>query len=241
MSAADAQHVVVAPLDAELRPFLREIAGRRERALPDGAIFRGRWAERDVVAAVIGDGAGRAARGLEELITRYRPRRLLLIGVAGGLSPELSVAELVRASRVVEMPPQGEPSGWSVPGGGDGTIVAGDRILASSEEKAALWHRLGEPSKAVVDLESAAFARLADHVGAVWTVVRAVTDPQGEDLPLDLVAASDDGGHVVRGRVVRQLLARPAALGQVQRLRRRLRLCAEALASAAQGWIEEAD
>ena len=74
---------------------------------------------------------------------------------------------------------------------------------------------------------------------AEWAIIRAVSDPQGADLPLDFAAASDSGGHVVGSRVARQLLVNPSAAGALNELRSRVALCAERLAAAALRWIEE--
>jgi hypothetical protein len=249
--------IVVAPLAAELRPFLAAIEGRRVHALPGGAVYGGRWRRRPLLAAVIGDGAGRAGRSLAALTAwleaafagrgtaaggappRRRVERILLVGVAGGLSPGLEVGDTVRAARVIEAAGEGAPRSWAAPGGGEGTIVSAARILGTSGDKRALWRRLGRPPRALVDLESAVFVRAARRAGLRWTVVRAVSDPQEVDLPLDFAAASDAEGHVRRARVVRQLAAGPAAAGELGELRRRVAACAASLAAAAQRWAEE--
>ena len=232
--------LVVAPLAAELRPFLRSIAARRREALPGGAVYSGRWKGRELLAAVIGDGAGLARRGLER-VAELEPRRLLLVGVAGGLSPELGVGDTVRAGRVIEMSGGTAAREWRSPGGGGATVIAGERILGAAAEKQALWQGLGSPTPAVVDLESAVFVRAALGCGVDWAVIRAVSDEAAEDLPLDFAAASDAEGHVLRARVVSQLAARPGALAAVRQLRQRLTACAERLEKKALGWVEEGD
>ena len=240
--------VVVAPLDEELEPFLRRIDAERAESLPHGRVYRGLWVGRRVVAAVVGDGAGRAARSLECLFERYPATMTLMIGIAGGLSPDLRQGDLVRASRLLDLSSGKDPVEWPVPGGDElpgadglpgveGLAVCVERILGLAEQKAALWRRLGEPRRAVIDLESATLVRLVEAVAADWAILRAVIDPQDEDLPLDFAAASDAEGHVERGRVLRQLVARPMAIGEVLELRRRVARCAEVLAVAACRWI----
>ncbi len=236
--------LVVAPLARELSPLVERIGGRRVGSLPHGSLYAGRWQGRDVSAAVLGDGHGRFNAGLEALMATGIPERVLLVGVAGGLSPELGVGEIVRAGRVVD-----GISGvdWSPPSPGDGTVVTAEWIVGPAAEKESLWKLQGEPSRAVVDLETSHFARwAAETMPAVgraldWTVLRAVSDPQGDDLPLDFAAASDAAGHVV-GRLVARLLAkRPGAVGGLAELHRRLGLCAERLAGAALEWVGEGD
>jgi hypothetical protein len=133
------------------------------------------------------------------------------------------------------------------------TAVSVGRIVGSRRDKEALWRRVGEPSPAVVDLESGAFARCWAGLTTVagspeadlpaadppeWAILRAVSDALSDDLPLDFAAASDEGGHVVAARLARQLAMRPEALGPLRELRRRVARCAERLADAAIGWVE---
>jgi adenosylhomocysteine nucleosidase len=91
----------------------------------------------------------------------------------------------------------------------------------------------GAPSPpAVVDLESAAFAAVADKAGVPWVVLRAVSDTADEALPPLLNRSRDDGGAVQRGRVVARLLGNPGALFPLLVLRQRVRACAETLSRA---------
>ena len=235
--SVEAECLVVAPLAEELRPLLRRLRAERIERLPFGALYRLTSGERHF-AAVIGDGAVTAERSLGHLISLAGPQRMLLLGIAGGLSPDLAVGEVVRAAEVLAGPPDAAPVAL-YPARGDGTVVSVDRVLTTASQKSELWRALGEPSRAVVDLESASFARTASEAGIDWAVLRAVSDLQTEDLPLDLAAASDETGHVSRARVLMQLLLRPAAWADVDRLRRRLGECAERLASEACRWLAE--
>ena len=229
--------LIVAPLAEELRPLLRRSGSARLGALPGGALYRVASPVGMALAAVVGDGAEGCRSNIEHLISRFHPRRMLMLGIAGGLSPDLEVGELVQASTVVEPAASGAVKEWHR-SKGVGTVVSVPHILTSGKQKAELWQRLGEPEKAVVDLESVVFARSAEKAGADWTVVRVVSDLQNEDLPLDLAAASDQSGHVVRARVLRQLLLRPGDWLGVNRLRKRLDRCADELASRGERWLE---
>ncbi len=248
----DGKVLVAAALSRELRPLVARLDGRREGSLPHGALHVGRCDGTEIVTAVLGDGAERCSEGLAALSAfGAAPRRALLIGVAGGLDPKLGVGDVVRVARVLEA--EGSRC-WDVEGAGgvsgEGVAVTASRIVGTRREKEALWGRLGRPRRAVVDLESALFAMWASAIGAGsgsssaeqsidWAVLRAVSDPQGEDLPLDFAAASDAGGHVVGARIASQLARRPSAVGALAELRRRVSLCADHLAGAALGWLRE--
>ncbi|HEX4510138.1 MAG TPA: hypothetical protein VH328_08670, partial [Burkholderiaceae bacterium] len=81
--------------------------------------------------------------------------------------------------------------------------------------------------------ETASYVEAAQRAGLPWTVLRAVSDTADQALPPLLNRARDDGGAVRRSSVVRGLFGDPGALPVLLSLRRRLKLCAEALARAA--------
>ena len=172
-------------------------------------------AGREVLAAVLGDGEGRSRRSLEALLERHRPGRALLIGVAGGLSPDLQIGDPgARGDRLGRSWRVGQSES-----GGDGRIVSAPRIVATRSEKAALWKENGEAPRSVVDLESAGFVSVLEGRDVAWAVCRAVSDTAEEELPNELVAASDDGGHISRFAVLRRLLANPGRLSTLMGLR----------------------
>jgi hypothetical protein len=74
-------------------------------------------------------------------------------------------------------------------------------------------------------------------------VLRAVSDARDDDLPFDVEAVSDQGGHVLGRRVARQLVTRPDWLPRrllaLRTLRRRVALCSDRLAEAAIDWLGE--
>src|SRR4030095_3330971 len=120
-----------------------------------------------VVVASTGDGPRRASRAAAALCARHRPSLVIGAGVAGALTPDLGVGDLVVAHRVLDA--EGEtpwPNGVLVvqaaakPGARQGTLVSVDRPLVSASEKLAWAARVG-PGPAAVDMESAAWARAA--------------------------------------------------------------------------------
>ena len=119
-------------------------------------------------------------------------------------------------------------------------IVSAPRIVAIRSEKAALWKETGEAPRSVVDLESAGFVSVLEGRGVAWGVCRAVSDTAEEELPNELVAASDEEGHISRFAVLRRLLAHPGRLSTMMSLGGRVEACAPLLAEAARAWLEEA-
>ena len=106
------------------------------------------------------------------------------------------------------------------------TVAEKQRLMALALAKAGQG---ASALSAVVDLESSAFAAVAERAGVPWTVLRAVCDRADEGVPALLNRSRDDGGSVRRGRVARGLLGNPSALPKLLALGRRVRECAEVL------------
>ncbi len=233
---------VIAALDEELEA----LAGRLESGSRDrrgGLLIRcGRLGGRPLSLAATGDGSEAAAAGLAELLAARDLVALLAVGVAGGLSPALGVGEVVVAERVFEgADPATERRAPAWPGRGAslagraraGAAVSVPAILCTAAEKAELWRRLGAPEAAVVDLESAAWARLAAARGLPWMVLRAVSDSAAEDLPLDFNRFRDERGRLRRRAVSLHAATRPRLIPALAGLRDRLHDCARRLADVA--------
>lgn len=231
--------VVVAALEEEIAPFVGRISGAVAHGSDELVTRRGELDGRPVLTAVIGDGAGPAERGLGRLLAANEPERLLLVGVAGGLSDDLAVGSLIQAGSVGRVPGEARwtAPGASIPGVPEGSVVTADRIASTAAAKRELWEAVGRPPRCVVDLESWGVVERTENRGVPWTVVRAVIDAAHEDLPLDFGTLSDAEGQIVRARVLWSLLRRPMAMKGVLELRSRVRTCASRLADVAQTWL----
>ncbi|HYL06031.1 MAG TPA: hypothetical protein VE075_08315, partial [Thermoanaerobaculia bacterium] len=175
---------IVSPLAAELAGVLAATSARRVARLGHGRtgwtpprprdprhwrqgwkVTCGRLAGEDVALMATGDGPLAAAAGLEALLAAVRPRRLLVLGVAGGLTPGLAEGTLIAARRVVDaggLPvPQDPDASWldaALRGGAvAGTAVSADHILAGPAARQAVLREAlaadeARPPAATVDL-----------------------------------------------------------------------------------------
>jgi nucleoside phosphorylase len=234
---------IVSPLTAELAGVARLTRGRRVlRVRGEGGswrVIRGRLGGEEVALAATGDGGPAAAAGLAALLAALRPRRLLVLGVAGGLSPGLAAGSLVAARRVLAddggaAPARDPDAAWLAQalrrGAMAGLAVSTGAILGGPDAKQAALRRVLRAEAAIqaalpavaADLESAAYARVAAAWPLPYLVVRAVLDPADEQLPLDFEACRDASGRVSNVRVLLRALARPRRLADLWRLRSRL-------------------
>ncbi len=102
----------------------------------------------------------------------------------------------------------------SAPGGP--VVSCPGRTLTSPEAKREWAARTGSD---LVDLESAAFARVAEENRWRWAIVRGVSDGPDTTLPADIDTWVDAIGRTRIGRVARAMLRGRVTLGQLMRLR----------------------
>ncbi len=138
----NAPTAIVAPLAAELAGVLAATRDRRRlrplRGRGGPRVTLGSLGGEEVALMATGDGPAAAAAGLEALLAALRPRRLLAVGVAGGLTPGLAEGTLVAARRIVagdgSAPPCQPDAAWLewalACGCVAGMAVSAERIVA---------------------------------------------------------------------------------------------------------------
>ena len=214
--------LVVMALRAEWRQLPRGVPSwSKARARAAGATPQ-------VVAERCGIGPVNAARAADVAIARWRPRAVLVAGIAGGLQPNLApgatvVLDAVRTagSRVQASP---EPAnaieaalrhagvdarrgeGWTVDGVAD----------------AAAKRRLGAGGALTVDSESGAVLERAQAHGLPATALRVVADPVERGVPRSVAALAWVDGAAWWPRLL-DLWRLPFEIGEVGQFRRDLR------------------
>lgn len=228
---------VVSALPEEISPLVRRLRARRRRRLGGYRIATGSLGEVSLIAMVSGDGAERARLGLEALLSRFDLQAVLVIGIAGGLSTDLEVGDVVVAQRVAngtgEVPSpdrQWHARALALEGVVDGSIYSHHEIAVDPVVKGRLWQETGSRSSQVVDLESASYARVAAAHEVPYVAFRAVSDSAQEALPLDFNRFRKVDGSSDRLRITRHIVRHPSIVPELLQLRERLRYCAEQLA-----------
>jgi adenosylhomocysteine nucleosidase len=237
---------VVAAMEEELDSLRQRLVEVESLTLLAGtSTVGGRLGSAEVWTMATGEGSVAAERGLSALMVDRELGALLVVGVAGALSPDLSVGDLVAARTVRdgarEFPapdPRLLQRALAVGGVVEGGVVSVERIVAEPPEKRSLWESLGERPFQVVDLESSTYARLAAERRVPFLVVRAVSDTASESLPLDFNDFRLADGRINRGKVARHLLFHPHLVGPLKGLRARLRECAGSMADVVEGILE---
>jgi len=242
---------IVAAMPEELAALRLRTTDAEPIRKNSGAAFEfvtARLAGLPVVLAVTGDGDRNAREGIAALLATVPVERLIAIGVAGALSPDLDAGALVVSERVSRA---GAADSLHADtslvdravrraGARPAVVVTTTRIIDTVPDKQRLLG-LADAGRmaAVVDLESAAYAGAAGEAGIPWIVLRAVSDTAHEALPGLLNRCRDDGGAVRRARVALALLRDPGALPVLLSLRQRVQHGAGVLARATEAILFE--
>jgi len=198
-----------------------------------------------VVLTHTGIGMKRAARGCHCLFAHQPVTHLLCIGIAGGLTPGLSPADLLLARDVMhsdgQMAPPPDPAWLQQALRVDelvaGTLVTHSRVAGTPKEKTALRELCRSDENACVDMETAAFASAAAKRRVPYLALRAVSDSANEPLPGILTQVVEPGGNVAPLTILRFVFTDPRGGVALVRLGFRFRRCTGRLAVAAERLI----
>ena len=218
-------------MKSEASALLRRVGGAsrvRDGAAP--AAVRGRIGDRPVQVAVCGVGeraARRAAERCVRLASRGACGRVIWLGIAGALSPDLEVGDLVVGRTVVvpQQPPLDLDAtlvGAAVTQGcRSGVLVTASGLVVTATSREALWRRTGSLPETAVDMETWGAARVLQRAGLPFAAVRAISDTAADRLPAWLERIPAPGGGSPLGPVVRGALMRPSALVPLAKIRLR--------------------
>jgi nucleoside phosphorylase len=236
--------LVTFAVDAEFAPWRKRHKFQRDR-VGNMTFYRDLIAgiETDVLLTGIGKKNASGALTFLMMQTTGKSREYdvcVSAGLAGALRKGHSIGEILAAPRVInekEVAERSNKSGISANGallqwaGECGATAAGpfltvDRLVATAAEK----ERLSEYAEAV-EMESSEVLLGACVWGIRGIAIRAISDLENEDVPLDLTSAVSDEGTVRKGKVLRQVSRRPNAIPGLIRLAWNSNRSARALAS----------
>lgn len=192
----------------------------------------------ETLATGVGEAAARQAT--RTLLASRRPSLIISWGTAGGLDPALKPGTLVVYSQVLDAI---DGQCFKTHAGISEGLVAALKPLrailaAGVSSPIAVTTRLDKETLhkthgcAVVDMESAAIARVAREAGIPFIAVRAVIDPARSNLPTSAMAGMSDPAHATRA-TLGVLARRPWELPALCRLAIWYRRSLHMLSSAA--------
>lgn len=225
---ADVGIVLALPIEAEpITELLREV---RTYSDPEGSkrsVIEGMLGDLVVVLIVAGAGRALAGKGTKRLIDGHRPRWIVSLGFGGALDPALKrndvfiAGEIVDAStpeappRVIECPladSPPKPKARFV----SGRLLTASKIIRTAAEKATLREQFAAD---VVDMETAAVAKVCADRGQRFLSIRAISDEAGTDLPPEVMTVMGPTGGFRLGATIGALIKRPGSVKDLWTLR----------------------
>jgi adenosylhomocysteine nucleosidase len=241
---------IVVAVQEELRAILKRMSPAVVDSVGGFRFYSGKIGGKRVVVVKSGMGAARAELATATHIQTYMPCALIIAGFCGGLIAE--PGELFIPARVLDDTRNGiggeaEPDQalLSKARAISGTkachyrqkLLTTPKILRTKAEKqlacrdARTFH--------AVDMETFGAAEAAIRATVPWIAIRAVTDGQMDNLPLDFSRFMDENGEVNRGNVVAAVLFRPWKIPAMIRLSARSSLAARNLAAFVERYVTE--
>ncbi len=243
LPASGGETVYLTAMKFEASALARRVEGAvRVRDGAGVAAVRGRIGDRPVQVVVCGVGERAARRAAERcvgLASQGACGRVVWIGIAGALSPDLEVGDLVvgRTAMAVDQPSvdldETLVEAAAARGCRSGALVTAPGLVVTASSREALWRCSGSLPGTAVDMESWVAARVLQRAGVPFAAVRAISDTAADRLPawLDRTSAADGGFSV--SPVVRGALMRPSALVPLARIRLRAARLGKRLAEVA--------
>ena len=194
--------LIVAALAEELATGLNLCTRREKQRRPGLSLWTGEYRGRTAQFLKLGIGPHRAAAELSAALATLKPNAVLNIGYAGALDPALELGDIVIGTRadLLSSESRGAPldrlgleGSWPLCAADEllgkalscglraraGIVLTSRWVMGAPEHKRILFDRFGA---AVVDMETAALARVAAAASVPLGCARAVSDRAQDDF-----------------------------------------------------------
>ena len=210
--------LIAAALEEELEAGLELCADREKIRMPGVSVWLARRNQKPLCFLRTGVGPKRSSERLDRALEAVRPSRILVIGYAGALDPELRLGDLIAVRRATALSLDERFPDWEHARAEDVFELDGAEMLAEWAQSIGIHARtgdvltssyvLGEPAHkrllrgrfgaSIVDMETAALARVSLAGKIPISSVRAVSDEVRDTF---LVPFSHDPSTGIRARV----------------------------------------
>ena len=226
---------IITAMPEEAQAILKNAEELQRSQQGDRSVFSCRIAGHDITLVEAGMGmlnAGWAATALAV----QSPDLIISAGFGGGVLPGLKVGDMVVAEQVLHWTGVGfervvtamyAPENVSLPV--RGCFITSDGILNKHDLQGLLP---GNTNRPVVEMESAAVARVAAEHNIPFMGIRAISDPWNEELGFSINDFCDDQLRIRPFKVLATILRRPRIIPQLIRLAGNSRVAAKSLSLA---------
>jgi adenosylhomocysteine nucleosidase len=220
---------VVVPMEPELRPFAKRVRLQREEV--DGRVVHsGTIGDVEIKATITTMGTTPAKASTEFVLDTLDVDHVVLIGIAGGLGPDVHIGDLLVPEVVIDYDTRREthptPLGQHVAAG---TLMTSGELILDPD----ILSRLADDGAAAIDMETSAVGAACEDRGVPWSVFRGISDHIRDSLIDSGVSnlAKPDGSADV-GAVVKFLVTKPWRIPTLAKLGRDMNTAAKAAAGA---------
>jgi adenosylhomocysteine nucleosidase len=217
----------LAPMPVEMRPLATWLSLSR----PQEGLRKGRLGDQDVVATTTGIGTALATRATERLLATVPVDHVIVVGVAGGVDPELGIGDIVVPEVVVRASTGAEYRPVSM-----GTLTPKGKLLTTEklQSGADILAQHRQQGVTAVDMETAAIAEVCQGKDVPWSVFRAISDTLADEIvDASILAMVKADGTPDAGATLRYVLRRPWRIPRLARLGRDSKLATSVAAAAA--------
>lgn len=229
-----AVHVAILfALKIEAGGFLDLLSGVVTERANGFVLHEGGLQGKRVQVVITGPGRAAAAQATQAVIDAYHPRWIVSSGLAGGLKPELGLADIVvvnsltdgRSGQRLQLDLQLAPG----PRLHLGRLVTVEGLVKTTSEKKALAEQFGAVA---VDLESFAVAQVCQLEKTRFLCIRAISDTVEDELPADLDRLMQQKSWPGKlGAVTGSVFRRPGSVKDLWRLRENALVAGDRLAA----------
>lgn len=177
-----------------------------------------------VITLIVGIGRENAERSVRKFLAQQAPSLVLSCGFAGGLNPDLKIGDVVFEIQNTNL----EFQNLLAAGARPVKFFCADRIATTVAEKKALREQTGADA---VEMESAAIHAVCAEKKLFCVTLRVISDPAGEDLPLDFNALAKPDKSLDFGKLVLAIAKSPGKIGKLMALQNRTSFAAKQLAA----------
>jgi nucleoside phosphorylase len=213
----------------ELRPLAKRVSLQRQQ-VGGRTVHVGRIGDVEIKATITTMGTTPAAATTAFVIDELDADHVALIGIAGGLGPDVQIGDLLVPERVVDYDSRQETHPVALPGHhAAGTLFTSGELILDP----AVLQGLADDGVAAIDMETSAVGATCEARGVPWSAFRGISDHIRDSLIDSGVGglAKPDGSADI-GALVRYLAPKPWRIRTLTKLARDMSLAANAAADA---------
>jgi len=234
---------LIAALEQEIRPFLRQVGKYEHGKLGPFHCFHFKFFDFNCLLVKSGMGIKRATDATQKLLVAVKPQFLVSFGVAGAVNNDLEIGDVIvgksacsfKGGTINHLQPLAQLSAGSHQAAiramesGDAKIVSG--AIFTTLGSTLTLADLQKPPHLVLEMETAGIARVAAEWGIPLLALRAVSDTIAVPLPFDIADFFDEEVNPRKGKIISTIIRHPSIIISSLRLRRNVNIATENLAT----------